>query len=153
MLRSATFTEANAWVHLPPESFARHFPSIRLVWQSEGGHVWVDAEDPPGLERLPARVGNSSNSTPDEEPILLCGCLVQVRYRPHARETICAFSNRATAFHTTLRISGRLMLVASALSRLHEAICVHPHDEGTVQAKLGQALSEARTRRLARKGG
>ncbi len=49
--RLATFTEANAWVHLPPESFARHFPSIRSVWQPEGGKVWVEAEDPLGVER------------------------------------------------------------------------------------------------------
>jgi trehalose-6-phosphate synthase len=44
------------------------------------------------------------------------------------------------------------MLVASALSRLHEAVCVHPHDEGTVEQYLDEALSDARTRRLARKG-
>ena len=40
----ASFTEANAWVHLPPESFTRHFPSIRAIWQAEGGQVWVEAE-------------------------------------------------------------------------------------------------------------
>ena len=27
--RPATFTEANAWVNLSPESFMRHFPYVR----------------------------------------------------------------------------------------------------------------------------
>lgn len=47
--RLATFTEANAWVHLPPEWFTCHFPSIRSVWQAEGGQVWVEAEDQPAF--------------------------------------------------------------------------------------------------------
>jgi len=47
----ATFTEANAWVHLPPGAFTRHFPSIRSVWQAEGGQVWVGAEVTPGLDQ------------------------------------------------------------------------------------------------------
>jgi hypothetical protein len=150
--RLATFTEANAWVHLPPEWFARQFPSIRSVWQAEGGQVWVEAGDPSGLdqrdfawwEMVEQRTG---------EPVLACGCWIRVRYRPHARETVCTFSNPATSFRATLRISGRLMLVASAPSRLHEAVGVHPHDEGMVQGHLEQALSEARARRLARKEG
>ena len=41
MKRPATFTEANGWVHLPPEWFTRHIPSIRSVWQAEGWKVWV----------------------------------------------------------------------------------------------------------------
>lgn len=49
--RLATFTEANAWLHLPTEWFARHFPSIRSVWQTEGGQAWVKADDPRGLEQ------------------------------------------------------------------------------------------------------
>ena len=151
MKRLATFTEANAWVHLPPEWFTRHFPSIRSVWQAEGGQVWVEAEELRGAERPePAWWELAEQRT--GEPVLPCGCLVQVRYRPHTRETLCKFSNGVTAFRTTLRISGSLMLIASALSRLHEALWVHPHDEGTVQEYLEQVLSDARTRRLARKG-
>ena len=38
--RAATFTEAHTWVHLPPERFARHFPYVRAIWQTEGGGVW-----------------------------------------------------------------------------------------------------------------
>ena len=150
--RLAIFTEANAWVHLPPEWFTRHFPSIRSVWQAEDGRVWVEADDPPGLEQREFAWWELAEQR-TEEPVLPCDCWVQVRYRPHAKETVCTFSNRATGFRTTLRISGRLMLVASAASRLHEAVRVHPHDEGTVQGQLEQTLSEARTRRVARKEG
>jgi len=146
--RHATFTEANAWVHLSPDRFSRHFPYIEATWQADDGTVWVEidrARRDDGCqvtwwELAEARTG---------EPVLPCGCLVSIRYRPHSRETVCTFSNGVTAFRTTLRISGRLMLVASAPSRLHEAICVHPHDEGTVQAQLEQALSEARAQRSA----
>ena len=147
--RHATFTEANAWVHLAPEWFTRHFPSIRSVWQAEGGLVWVEVKDLPALDQRDFAWWELAEQRTGE-PVLPCGCWVQVRYRPHARETLCTFSNGVSAFRTTLRISGRLMLVANALSRLHEAICVHPHDEGTVQAQLEQALSEARAQRLAR---
>jgi hypothetical protein len=150
--RHATFTEANAWVHLAPERFTRHFPSIRSVWHAEGGRVWVDVKNPPGLDQCDFAWWEMAEQRTGE-PVLPCGCWVQVRYRPHARETVCTFSNQSNAFHATLRISGRLMLVASALSRLHEALCVHPHDEATVQGQLEQALSEARSRRLARKRG
>jgi hypothetical protein len=149
--RLATFTEANAWVHLSPESFTRRFPSIRSVWQADGGQVWVEAEELRGAER-PELVWWELAEQQTGEPVLHCGCMVQVRYRPHTRETVCTFSNRATAFHTTLRISGRQMLVANAVAHLHKALCVHPHDEGTVEQYLEQALSDARTRRLARKG-
>jgi len=44
MKHPTTFTEANAWVHLAPESFTRHFPSIRSVWQTESERLWVEAE-------------------------------------------------------------------------------------------------------------
>lgn len=37
--RPATFTEANAWVHLAPESFTRLFPHITTIWQTEEGRV------------------------------------------------------------------------------------------------------------------
>jgi hypothetical protein len=147
--RHATFNEANAWVHLRPAWFRRHLRSIRSVWQAEDGRVWVEDEGSPGVvyhalaqwELAAQRTG---------EPVLPCGCRVRVRYRRHARETVCTFSNETTTYRTTLRISGLLMLIASAPSHLHEAVCVHPHDEGTVQAQLEQALSEARAQRLAR---
>ncbi len=149
--RLATFTEANAWVHLPPERFARHFPTIRSVWQAEGGQVWVEVEKSPGVDHRTLAWWELAEQHTGE-PVLPCGCWIQVRYRPHARETVCTFSNRAIAFHTILRISGRLMLAASAPSRLHDAVCVHPHDEGTVQERLETSLSEVRARRPARRG-
>ncbi len=51
MKRPATFTEVNAWVHISPNQFTRHFPCIRAVWQTGGGQVWVEAEEPLGVER------------------------------------------------------------------------------------------------------
>lgn len=48
--RLATFPEANAWVHLSPEWFARFFPSLRSVWQAEDGRVWVEADQVRGLD-------------------------------------------------------------------------------------------------------
>jgi len=68
--------------------------------------------------------------------VLPCGCRVRVRYVPHAQESICTFWNQDTAFHARLRISRRLMLSADSLSRVKKALCVHPHDEATVEQEL-----------------
>ena len=75
--RPATFTEANAWVHLPREWFTRHLPSIRSVWRAEGGQVLVEAEDQPAFVRWEMAEQRTG------EPVLPCGCWVRVRYRPH----------------------------------------------------------------------
>ncbi len=141
--RPATFTEANAWVHLPPEWFGRHFRYIASVWQTEGSKVWVETDTSRGpddgelawWERAERQIG---------EPVLPCGCQVRVRYLPHARETVCAFSNPAISFHSKLRISSRLMLSAGAVSRLDGALCIHPHDEETIVQQLERALTESR---------
>lgn len=133
--RPATFTEANAWVHLSPESFMGHFPYISTIWQIEEGRVWVETDGASGpddgeltwWEQEAKRAG---------EPVLPCGCRVRVRYVPHAQETLCTFWNPDTAFHARLRISGRLMVSADSLSRVKEALCVHPHDEATVEQEL-----------------
>jgi hypothetical protein len=146
MKRSATFTEANAWVHLSPEWFPRHFPSLRSVWQTEDGRVWVDVTEPLGVEQ-PALALWELAERRTGEAVLPCGCRIQVRYRPHARETLCTFFNKVTGFVTTLQISPRLMLIASAPAWMHEALCVHPHDEATVREQLEQALAEARAHR------
>ncbi len=133
--RPATFTEANAWVHLSPESFMRLFPHICTIWQTEEGCVVVETDEvsrPHGhelawWEQHAERTG---------EPGLPCGCEVRVRYVRHRQETICTFWNPDTAFHARLRLSGRLMLAAGALSHVKEAVSVHPHDEATVEQKL-----------------
>ena len=141
--RPATFTEANAWVQLSPESFTRRFPHVRTIWQTEDGRVWVETDgasepddgDLAWWELEAQRTG---------EPLLPCGCRVRVHYVPHVRKTILTFSNPAIAFHAKLRISGRLMLSASSLSRVKDALCMHPHDEATVELSLRSSLAESR---------
>ncbi len=144
--RPATFTEANAWVHLSPESFMRLFPYISTIWQIEDGCV---------------RVETDGSSEPDEwdfawweleaqrtgEPALPCGCWVRVHYVPHARQTICSFWNPTTGFFTRLRISGRLMLSACSLSGVKEALSVHPHDEQTFEQALEVEAEKAGERK------
>ena len=133
--RPATFSEANAWVHLSTESFMSLFPYISTIWQTEEGRVWVETDATSGpddgelawWEQEAERAG---------EPVLPCGCLVRVRYVRHAQETICTFWNAAIAFHAKLRISGRLMLSAGFLTHVKDALCVHPHDEATVEQRL-----------------
>ncbi len=133
--RPATFTEANAWVHLSPESFMLHFPYISTIWQTEEGRIWVETDGASGpddgelawWEQEAERAG---------EPVLPCGCRVRVYYVPHARKTICTFWNPAIAFQAKLTISGPLMLSARSLTHIKEALCVHPHDEGTVTQRV-----------------
>ena len=145
--RPATFTEANCWVHFAPARFARYFPSIRSVWQAGDGRIWVEAREATGLD-LPeyARWELAERST--GEPVLPCGCRVQVRYLARDRVTVCTFSNQTTGFRMRLRISGELMLTASAPSHMHEAVCAHPHDETTVREQLERTLAGVRARRV-----
>lgn len=139
--RLATFTEANAWVHLAPDQFTRLFPSVTTIWQAEDGRVWVqtdgvrsrDEAEPAWWELEQERRG---------EAVLPCGCQVHVHCVPHARGTICTFRNPTIGFHRRLRISGRLMLSANALSGLKDAVCVHPHDERTVEEALARSPGE-----------
>lgn len=141
--RPATFTEANAWVQLSPESFTRHFPYIRQIWQAADGRVWLETDGTSWLdERGLAWWEREARQT--GEPMLPCGCRVRVHYVPHARKTICTFWSPAIAFHTKLRISGRLMLSAASLSGIKDALCVHPHDQETVEQRLAGSLAESR---------
>ena len=141
--RPATFTEANAWVHLSPESFMRLFPYVSMIWKTEDGRVLVETDGASGTdghdlawwEQQQQRTG---------DPVLPCGCRVRVHYVPHARMTICTFWNPAIAFHAKLRISGRLMLSANSLSGFKDALCIHPHDEVTVELSLRSSLAESR---------
>ena len=133
--RLATFTEANAWVHLAPEKFKRHFPYVSTIWKTEDGKVWVETDRTAAQGPL-ARASWERRRERSGDSKLPCGCSLRVAYVPRRRETICAFSNPAIAFRRRLRISGRLMLTAGALSRLGEALCVHPHDEATVEQRL-----------------
>ncbi len=141
--RPATFTEANAWVHLSPESFMLHFPYISTIWQTEEGRVWVETDGASGPDDGELAWWEQEADRADE-PVLPCGCRVRVHYVPHARKTICTFWNPAIAFRTKLRISRHFMLNVGAVSRIREALCVHPHDEETVVQQLKRALSESR---------
>ena len=140
--RPATFTEANAWVHLSPENFSRLFPSVSTIWQTEDGRVLVETDgssepDPWGLawwEREAQRTG---------EPVLPCGCWVRIHYVPHARRTLCRFWNPTTGFLMKLRISGRLMLAVCSLADVKDALSVHPHDEGTFERGLKAEAEKA----------
>jgi len=133
--RPATFTEANTWVHLAPESFMRFFPHICTIWQTEEGYVLVETDEVsrPSDRELAWWEQKRHRA---EEPGLPCGCQVRVRYVRHRGETLCTFWNSDTAFHARLRISRRLMLSAGSLTWVKEAICVHPHDERTVEQRL-----------------
>ena len=133
--RPATFTEANAWVHLSPESFMLHFPYICTIWQTEEGRVWVETRDASGADNDDLAWWEQE-AVRSGEPVLPCGCQVLVHFVPHAGKTICTFANPAIAFRTRLRLSGRLMLSAHCLSRVKEALYVHPHDEETVEQRL-----------------
>jgi hypothetical protein len=133
--RLATFTEANAWVHLSPESFMLHLPYICTIWQTEEGRVWVETDGVPRPDKRDLAWWELQAQRTGE-PVLPCGCGVRVHYVPHARKTICTFSNPAIGFLMKLRISGRLMLSACSLSDVKDALCVHPHDEATVEQNL-----------------
>lgn len=133
--RPATFTEANAWVHLSPESFTRLFPHVTTIWQTEDGRVLVETDEPSQPDQCELAWWEQE-ARRSGEPVLPCGCWVRVHYVPHAGRTLCRFWNPTTGFFTKLRISGRLMLSACSPSDVKDALCVHPHDEATVEQTL-----------------
>jgi len=147
--RLVTFTEANAWVHLAPESVMRLFPHVRTIWQTEDGRVLVETDEScePGQWDLAWWEHEQQQSG---EPVLPCGCWVRVHYVPHARRTICRFWNPTTGFFMKLRISRRLMLSAYSLSDVKDARCVHPHDEQTFEDALEAEAEHAGYRKSER---
>ena len=140
--RPATFTEANAWVHLSPENFIRVFPHVNTIWQTEEGCVWVETDEVfRPHDRELAWWEHEAERT--GEPVLPCGCWVRVHYVPHARKTICRFWNPTTGFFMKLRISGRLMLSACSISGVKDALSLHPHDEQTFEQALEAEAKQA----------
>jgi hypothetical protein len=136
--RPATFTEANAWVHLSPENFARLFPHVTTIWQTEDGRVVVETDGTSELDLWDLAYWEQEAQR-SGEPVLPCGCWVRVHYVPHARKTLCRFWNPTTGFFTKLRISAHLMLSAGCLSDVKDALCAHPHDEQTFENALEAA--------------
>ena len=143
--RPATFTEANAWVHLTLDQFNRHFPYVSMIWQAQDGRVWVEITEGSKRDRGELAWWERGQNR-SRKPVLPCGCLIRVAYVPSQGQTICTFSNPAIGFRTKLRISGRLMLSAGSLSSLKDRLCVHPHDEATVELSLRSSLAESRGR-------
>ncbi len=119
----ATFTEANAWVHLAPDQFTRDFPEISTVWQTEDERVWVETDGVLSSGKADLAWWELQEKQRGE-PVLPCGCRVHVHYVPHAGETICSLRNPDIGFYRRLRISGLLRLAANAA-------CSVTHSDGS----------------------